>query len=163
MKLELKQIFELVGERLPIEYDVDLSDYELYNTKPFATPVHVTGEVFNEAGVVQISYTVRFTLKLPCDRCLDIFTRDYEYSFQEILVNEENPENDEYIPVPGCLLELDDLVLSDVLLSLPAKQLCREDCKGLCPKCGVNWNHETCQCSQKEVDPRLAVLGELLK
>lgn len=163
MILELKQIFELTGERLPIEHNVDLSDYELYNTKPFASLVNVKGEVFNEAGVVQIDYTVRFVLKLPCDRCLDIFTRNCEYSFHEVLVNDETPENDEYIPVPGCKLDLDELVLSDILLSLPVKQLCAEDCKGLCPKCGVNWNHDTCHCTQKEVDPRLAVLGELLK
>lgn len=61
------------------------------------------------------------------------------------------------------MLDLDDLALSDILLALPVKNLCKEDCKGLCPVCGVNRNTETCECLKKQVDPRLEKLGELLK
>ena len=56
---------------------------------------------------------------------------------------------------------LDPLVTEDIFLSLPTKILCSEDCKGLCPKCGVNLNLGKCSC-KKEIDPRLAALKELL-
>ncbi len=162
MILELKQIFDIVGEELPVEYSVDLSEYELYGVRPFVTPVLLKGRVYNEAGIVILSYRVDFTLRLPCDRCLETFDRDYSYAFNEVIVPEESEEHDEYIVAPDARLDLDELCLSDILLNLPSKQLCKEECKGLCPQCGANLNHESCSCSKKEVDPRLAALGELL-
>jgi uncharacterized protein len=47
-------------------------------------------------------------------------------------------------------------------LALPMKPLCKDDCKGLCPLCGANWNRDTCTCKAEWVDPRLAVLKKLL-
>lgn len=162
MVLDLKQIFNIPGEELPIDYSVDLSGYELYGVHPFVSPVSVKGRVFNEAGIVTLSYTATFTLRLPCDRCLDEFDRDYRYSFEEIVVSEESAEHEEYIAAADAQLDLDELCLSDILLQLPSKQLCKEDCKGLCSICGKNRNEMDCNCRQKEVDPRLAVLSELL-
>ena len=72
----------------------------------------------------------------------------------------ETPTDDDgdYIETPDYRLELDDLVLSDILLELPLKYLCSDDCKGLCERCGKNLNEGECDCKGKEIDPRLAVL-----
>ena len=59
----------------------------------------------------------------------------------------------------GVLLE--DVLHEQVLLSLPAKTLCREDCKGLCPRCGLNLNSETCACDEAVADPRWTALSDL--
>jgi len=48
-------------------------------------------------------------------------------------------------------------------LALPMKPLCREDCKGLCPVCGINRNRETCTCQSEWVDPRLEPLRHLTR
>ena len=56
---------------------------------------------------------------------------------------------------------LDEVVVTDLLLALPTKHLCREDCRGLCPHCGKNLNEGECGC-RPDVDPRLAVLEQLL-
>lgn len=162
MKLELKQVFDIPGEVLEFSYSLPLEDYELYGVRPFHTPISVSGKAVNEAGVVYLRYSVSFTLRLPCDRCLEVFDRGYRYSFEEILVTEESPEHEDYIAAPDAILDMDELCLSDILLSLPSKQLCREDCKGLCPMCGMNLNEGNCNCQKREADPRLAVLGELL-
>ena len=58
-------------------------------------------------------------------------------------------------------LGVEDFVREDIFLALPTKFLCREDCKGLCPQCGKNLNDGSCSC-KKPVDPRLAVLQQLL-
>lgn len=165
VKLDLRQIFDIVGEEKSFDYEFDLTDYELYGVRPFIKPVSVKGRVYNEAEMVLISYSAAFRLRLPCDRCLDEFERDCRYAFEEVLVLEESEEHEEYVVVPDAKLDMDALCLSDILLNLPYKQLCDlgEDCKGLCPKCGANQNHTGCNCSHKEVDPRLAALGELLK
>ena len=144
MVLDLKQIFDVTGESTSFSYDLDLSEYALYGTRPFVTPVHVKGEVLNRAGVVTLDYTAQFTLSLACDRCLTDFTRDY-------------------IEAKDGMLDMDALAVSDILLDLPSKQLCSEDCKGLCPVCGVDLNHSVCQCKKKEIDPRLQALADLLQ
>ena len=58
-------------------------------------------------------------------------------------------------------IDLTEAVQEQILLSLPLRPLCREDCKGLCPGCGEDLNKGACGCSGKAVDPRLAVLGNL--
>ena len=70
--------------------------------------------------------------------------------------------NDDYIETPDFTVELDEVVITDILLNLPQKNLCKEDCKGLCPTCGVNLNTGSCACSGKTVDPRLEILKQLM-
>ena len=68
---------------------------------------------------------------------------------------------DDYIVLPDLVLDLDALAEEDVVLNLPSKVLCKDDCKGLCPQCGKNLNDGPCDCKEP-VDPRLAGLLELL-
>ena len=60
-------------------------------------------------------------------------------------------------------IDLNELVREQFYLALPMKPLCREDCRGLCPQCGVNWNTGTCECGSGWEDPRLAPLKGLIK
>ena len=73
-----------------------------------------------------------------------------------------NDDNDEYIVVEDNVLDLTELVCEDIILSLPTRFLCREDCKGICSKCGKNLNEGKCDC-KKDIDPRMAALLELLE
>jgi len=61
------------------------------------------------------------------------------------------------------VIDLGELLHEQFYLTLPMKPLCREDCKGLCPVCGANWNQTTCACERRWEDPRLAGLKALLK
>ena len=163
MSIDLKQLFENPGEVYQLDQKLDLSEYELFGTKPFSEPLSVAGKIENKAGVVFLNMTVDLSIRVNCDRCLDDFERSYHYDFEHILVHKLNTDNDEYIVAEHFRLDLEDLVLSDILLFLPSKLLCSEDCKGLCPHCGLNLNKGSCDCQDKFVDPRFAVLGELLK
>ncbi len=166
MFLECKQLFDIVGERIGIDYQLDLSEYQLFSGKPFHTSVIVKGFAENRAEIVSLNMDCSFTMQLDCDRCLNAFEREFHYCFSHTLVRElsaENDDMDDYIVVDGDQLDLDELVLSDILLSLPTKILCHEDCKGLCPVCGKDLNIGSCECKKKQVDPRLEKLGELLK
>ena len=71
-------------------------------------------------------------------------------------------ENDTLLLVENESIELDDLLREDILLELPTKFLCKPDCKGLCPGCGKNLNEGKCDCSARQVDPRLEVLKQLI-
>ena len=164
MLLQCRSLF--VGEvnSLPIDTELDFSQVEYQGVCPLAEPVRVTGAVTVRAGVVQLKARAAFVFHGRCDRCLSAFERAYEVPLEHILVATlEDEENDDYILLDQYQLDLADLTMADILLELPYKSLCREDCRGLCPMCGKNLNEGLCGCTRKSVDPRLAVLGQLLE
>ncbi|WP_040197469.1 YceD family protein [Candidatus Soleaferrea massiliensis] len=164
MFIDLKQLFEVVGETKPIDYALDLSEVKLYSGNPFQTPVQIKGGIVNHAGIVELKYHARFQLAKACDRCLEDVVKDFDMAFEHILVNELNAAySDDFILLEESKLDMDELAVSDILLELPLKILCRDDCKGLCPDCGQNLNEKECGCKHKQLDPRLQALQELLK
>jgi pyruvate-formate lyase len=72
-------------------------------------------------------------------------------------------ENDDYIMIEDKKLDLLPTVEEEIMLEMPSRTLCKEDCLGLCHKCGKNLNEGDCDCGKKEVDPRLAILKTLLQ
>lgn len=164
MFIDLKQLFDIVGERVDIDYSIDLSDYELFGAHPFVTPVYVKGKAENRAGIVTVCFDCSFTLHHTCDRCLKEFDRQYDYSFSHTLVVSTESDSDDYIAVgEETNFDLDELVITDVDLRLPTKILCKDDCKGLCSECGANLNDGDCDCKPEKGDLRLAILGTLLE
>lgn len=161
MGLDLRSVFETEGSKQEISEQLDEREYELFGTKPFVERISVRGEVANRAGVVTLSVQVSFPLRVACDRCLEEFTRQYDYTFTHILVRQLQDEWQDYILVEDGMLDLEELILSDILLELPTKLLCKEDCKGLCPHCGCNLNHQSCDCNKAYHDPRWDVLNTL--
>lgn len=165
MHLELKNIFSGTVNRLPFSYEMDLSDVEVNGVYPFVSPISVKGEAVSRIGGIQLAAKVEFDFSMPCDRCMEPIHKRVSYSFSHILVanlEDSEKEEEEYIQVEGDRLDLDELIRADILLELPIKYLCREDCKGLCPSCGENLNHGSCDCNLHQVDPRLEVLRKLI-
>ena len=164
MLIQCRPLF--MGEvfSLPINTKLDFSQVEFQGGYPFRDPFTITGEVTVRAGVVTLSARAVFVFHGACDRCLTPFMKIYDISLEHTLVTTlENEENDDFILLDNYQLNLDDLVLADILLELPYKSLCREDCRGLCPLCGKNLNEGLCGCNRQSVDPRLAILGQLLE
>lgn len=149
MIFNLKELYQLVGEKRKIQYQIELEQLSDYKGIAFSTPITVDGEFMNRAGIVSLNYISDFSLTPNCDRCLCEFTRDYHYSFEHIIVKSLNTENDDYIVSDGDNLDVDELVISDLLLQLPSKMLCKEECKGLCSSCGADLNVSECGCNNK--------------
>lgn len=162
MVVDLRQLFEAVGEQIQIDYQLDLSGYEINQGKPFVTPVSVTGTVQNTAGIVSLDYSVHGVMCLACDRCLTEFEREFTGKHQHILVTGLESDDDEYIVVEDMLLDLDELITLDLALEYPTKILCSPGCKGLCAQCGADLNKGDCGCKQSKGDPRFDVLNQLL-
>ena len=112
-------------------------------------------------------------VELPCARCLEPVVRDLAQSFdllyrplgvdagpQERAVHEGDTEIGYY---QGEGLQLQDVLREQVLLAVPLKAVCREECKGICPLCGRNRNQESCDCAAAPPDPRWDALKELKK
>lgn len=163
MLLDLKQIINRPGGVLPYGFSLDLSGYEFYGSHPFAEPVQVQGQVENHAGLLVMTGSAVTTLHVRCDRCGKPFLRPMEVEIDHLLADHlEDEENDDYILLNGTVLDAGDAVTDDMVYGLDSSNLCKEDCKGRCYRCGVDLNEGECTC-KAEVDPRMAVLAKLLE
>ncbi|HTY83436.1 MAG TPA: DUF177 domain-containing protein [Silvibacterium sp.] len=109
--------------------------------------------------------------EIPCARCLDpvahTLSGEFDLLFRPLGADADaseraitTPETEiGYYQDGGLALE--DVVREQVFLSLPARSLCREDCKGICPRCGKNLNSESCTCDTAPADPRWSALSDL--
>ncbi len=162
MILDLEPVFNNEGLVREFDYELDLSCQELSGTKPFTSPVKVSGSAGNYTGIVELRANASFVLDMDCDRCAKPISIPLDIKIFHTLVTHLNDEkNDELLLVNELRFDLDPLITEDIFLELPAKFLCKEDCKGMCPKCGKDLNEGSCSC-EKEIDPRLAALQQLL-
>ena len=127
-------------------------------------PVNASGVVRNTAGVLVMTGEISTTIHGVCDRCAGEFQRDVEFPIDVVLVTElsnEDNEDEWVFPLEGDCADLEEIVRTVFVLNFDSKLLCKEDCKGLCCKCGKNLNEGPCNC-RKELDPRFAALQQLL-
>jgi uncharacterized protein len=123
---------------------------------------------------VRLRGEIRTEVELLCDRCAAPERRPLAVEFDTSFIPQEveavKAENVELAAedlilsaYEGDAVDLDELVREQILLALPSRHLCREDCKGLCQKCGANLNAGHCSCEQGETDPRWAALADFKK
>ena len=165
MLLGLSKIIDCPGASVPFETSVDLSDLRYGTSYPVTEPVLASGVVRNTAGVLVMTGSIQTCIHGICDRCANPFDREINFPIDVVLVTElANEENeDEWVcPLEGDSADLEDIVRTVFVLNLDSKLLCKDDCKGLCCRCGKNLNDGPCNC-QKELDPRFAALKQLLE
>ena len=134
----------------------------------------VTGRASRKGEEVRVRGQIKTEVELSCDRCLAPRTTPMEVEFDTSFIPQvaasAETDNVELLPehlvlatYEGDAVDLDELVREQIVLALPSRHLCREDCKGLCPKCGADLNAEHCSCDTTEVDPRWAALADWKK
>ena len=173
MKLDIRPL--LAGDRLlkfdyelPLEIDSEDAASFLYGVS-FPSPMKVRGEITNTAGYMRMSLTMSVDYQTACARCLKpvegTFSLDLEKTVvtSDMLGAEDEDERDDYAIVENGFLDMDEPLLEQIEMEFPVRFLCKEDCLGLCPKCGCNLNDDTCSCDHKEIDPRLEPLKKLLE
>ena len=163
MRLDLRDVILVPDAEKSFQCQVDLSDLEFYGRKPIVRPVLAQGSVVNHAGALVLNGTARSELDLVCDGCGKEFSQEKVVALDMLLADELEQEDseDEIFLLDGNELDLDELVTTAFVLAMDTKNLCSEDCKGLCAKCGADLNLGPCGC-RPEVDPRLAALAQLL-
>ncbi len=122
---------------------------------------------------VLVSGDIKGEIRLQCSRCLTPFQRYIELDInltylpiEEINKMETYEIKDDESNISyyrGEQLDITEIVQEQLILSIPMKPLCDEECKGLCPVCGANLNIQECTCKKEEVDPRLSILKRLLE
>ena len=154
-----------------IDFGSELQQVDVLHTAGRAQLVeeyHGKHKIIND---IRIAGDLSTKVALPCARCLEPVLRDLARSFDLLyrpLGSDAGPEERSvsatesevsYYQGDGLLLE--DALREQVLLALPLKAVCREDCRGLCPKCGANLNEKQCSCRDHVEDPRWEALKEI--
>jgi len=134
-------------------------------------PVEVSGKVRLAGAEVFVNGHIETRAQVECDRCLQrvdvevkadfalpyITGADYESSGTAELTEDEMSVS----VFDGESIDIDEIVKEQILLAVPARMLCRPDCRGICPECGIDKNTGDCACVTDEVDPRWAALKNL--
>lgn len=122
------------------------------------------GTVTSRAGYLELKADFTLKVRVLCARCAVPFDTEYSFSVEIPVATSLENEDDEadYVLAPDGFLDEEDFCRTAAVLNLPLRFLCRQDCKGLCPDCGIDLNHGTCSCASKKIDPRMAKLKELL-
>ncbi len=156
MKIDLRK---LTGNNaIPFEGTVDLRD------EGFLQAAY-SGEVRSHLGVLRLTGTIQAVYSTCCARCLEPLEIPVKAETDTLLTHDENAAEteDEVCLLTGEEIEVEEILVPALLLELEMVYLCRPDCKGLCPVCGVDRNKQDCGCANKKIDPRLAALGSLLR
>lgn len=173
MKLDLRPL--LAGDRLltfdyelPLVIDPEDPSSFLYGSD-FPSPMKIRGEITNTAGYMRMRLHASVDYVSPCARCLTpvagAFTLDLEKTVapRDLLGDLTEDKLDEFAIIEDGFLDMDEQIREQTEMEFPSRVLCREDCRGLCPRCGTDLNKSSCDCTQKEIDPRLLPLKKLLE
>ena len=122
--------------------------------------VEVTGEILCTGEAYRLTGCVRCKRNAVCDRCLEHFSAEESYAFDEEV---RRTDDESGLSIVDDKMDISPLIRDTLLAAQPIHNVCRPDCLGLCPKCGANLNAGECGCDRAVPDPRLAALEQLLK
>ncbi len=132
-----------------INFDVEFPlDNDLIEDRnyQFLTPVTVKGTMNYQNDKLDIDAKVNFKLLVVCDNCGESFEKDIQFDLSEKFLEQYESHTEEDYLIKQVCVEIDKPVTDNLLLNIPTKMLCKDDCKGLCAVCGKNKNFSTCNC-----------------
>lgn len=156
--LNLKQLLSGGEQAVPftVEYDLVELSSDITNGKCV-----VKGVCTGHPGYITFTATYHLDYTAVCARCGEEYkgksTFEFTSSVTDKLENNDK-DQDEYLILQDGMLDIDGINMSMVVLNLPTRFLCRENCKGLCDGCGVNLNKGECSCPKVRIDPRMEKL-----
>jgi uncharacterized protein len=170
-------IHELRDRGTPLVVEADFGEQELKLANPVSAlerPARARLRVTLSGNRLQVAGRVEADMEITCSRCLNKIHRSIESNFELEYWPDPAVENEgeEFELTYSDLdigfyrderLDLDAVICEQILLEVPMKPVCRQDCKGLCGQCGADLNEGACGCDLVVTDPRLAVLANLKK
>ena len=163
MKIQISDIVSGKGRHKNIDYTFEMNPVEFEGDiiKPVSS-CSVQGDISSKDNILLLNINIKVNLEMNCSRCLDTFIYPIDIDIEERFTNDSNSE-DEAIIVIDDVLDINEVVETSIISTLPIKRVCKTNCKGLCQTCGCNLNHGSCTCDKEDVDVRFEVLKGFFK
>jgi uncharacterized protein len=136
-----------------------------------AGPASVNAKVRLSGKEVFVNGHIDTRAQVDCDRCLQPVELPVSADFALEFITGSDYESSDVAELTeaamsvsvfdGEAIDVDEIVKEQILLAVPTRMLCREDCKGICPECGIDKDTGECQCVTNDIDPRWAALKNL--
>jgi uncharacterized protein len=134
-------------------------------------PAAVKGKIRRSGNEVFVNGHIETRAQVECDRCLQPVEAPVSADFELEYITGSEYESSDVAELTeaamsvsvfnGEAIDVDEIVKEQILLAVPTRMLCREDCKGICPQCGIDKNTGECKCVTDDIDPRWAALKNL--
>jgi len=159
INVSVKDALRHIGDRYDFELNATLEPVDYMGHVTFDN-VMLTGFYFFDGKAVRFSGNVKVDCGFECDRCLKEFTKSYDLTFNEMY--SPDAEDEMFRLGKTDVIDIQPLLNDTVLASLPIQRLCKDDCKGLCPHCGIDKNFSSCSCEDNGDGNPFSVLKGLV-
>lgn len=158
MKIDIADAIKNEGEVFNEVFDGPLQGIDFMGEHFLFPDVHVEAEYRFDGEGVFVEGTLMTQTEVACSRCLKPFKYPVAFGFSEYYSKQPEPDEGIY-QYTAEVVELDTMLEDNIILSLPMRFLCREDCKGLCGVCGKDLNEGECGCDRSIKDSRFSALS----
>lgn len=160
MLIDLSELLSREDKEIKLSYHLEMKEFKTeYASYPVSEkkPIELKFTGLGKKKVL-IESDMDLVLKIPCDRCLEevLVELNIKTSKETDLDDRNVDEDDREEYLSGMSFDVEKFVYGEILVNLPMKTLCSDDCKGFCNRCGTNLNHGECGCDTTELDPRMA-------
>ena len=171
MRIELENLEGSKGDFAHVYQPQDLNPVD--ERVSLTAPAAVNGKIRLSGNEVFVNGHVETRAQVECDRCLKPVELPVNVDFTLEYISDSDYESSQVVELTeaemsvsvfdGAAIDVDEIVKEQILLAVPTRMLCREDCKGICPECGADRNTGECNCVTNDTDPRWAALKNLTK
>ena len=164
MKLDVRDALKNPGQSYPLSVEVAISPMDILQDEIAFEDVMIEGQFVGAGESVKVTGVCRAKVLAHCALCLGGVEASVQANVDEVFAKNPDVSDPDSYPLSGYEIELDVIAKDALLLEMPMRFLCGEDCKGLCPSCGMNLNHQRCTCHEgrDRKHPFTAALSGLL-
>ncbi len=160
MLIDLSELLSHEDKEIRLSYSLEMEEFTAGKMTYPVSAIKPIELLFKGLGKkkILIESDMNIMLNIPCDRCLEEVEVELNIkTSKETDLDDRNVDEDEKEEyLSGTSFDVEKFVYGEILVNLPMKTVCSEDCKGFCNRCGTNLNHGECGCDTTELDPRMA-------
>ena len=162
MKISIAEAKGNLGQEVSFAYQTTAEELGASGDDfSFVGEIGIQGSLFYTGVCYRVLGEIKAVKAFACDRCLKDCEQEQSHGFEEEF-RKDGGDDSEALAVDGDYIDITDLVRDTLLAAQSLSNLCRPDCKGLCPVCGADLNEGDCGCDRFVPDPRLAALQQLI-
>ncbi len=159
--LDVSEILRRNIQSKELDLQLDIESIQLtYDEVKFNTPIRFIGAIYNDGKTLNVIGKIQLSFDIQCYSCGEDFVFNKEIDFNEMFMQNASEENYQIL---SEMIDLEKAITDNIILKLPTRFLCKDDCKGICAICKKNKNYDKCNCNDLQIDPRFEKLKQLLK